>query len=236
MYWFTISVWAWTCLSFHTARPINLMCRAGLRAIIDEKRTPESFHLSMTYCAADYFSILLHPQKIQLLTLYLKKVSFGQPARQESDKNKIVTIHWKNHSIPRDSCFFSGCVFFSSSIMELQKKCSLASPCREVLEQSHVCLVGTGGHRRLWINGIFGFLISGFGWSPRRLFKSARYINIGLLRSLRGQHGWCRWWGYIHEEQCGYRRFSAPYIKRRRKKTSEMGVGGILIWTPLAMA
>lgn len=73
MYWFTISVRAWTCLSFHTTRPINLMCRAGRRAIIDKKRTPESFHVSMTYCAADYFSILLHPQKIQLLTLYLKK-------------------------------------------------------------------------------------------------------------------------------------------------------------------
>lgn len=148
MYWFTISVWAWTCLSFHTARPINLMCRAGLRAIIDEKRTPESFHVSMTYCAADYFSILLHPQKIQLLTLYLKKVSFGQPARQESDKNKIVTIHWKNHSIPRDSCFFSGCVFFSSSIMELQKSAALRAHAEKSWSKATCVLLGlvdTGG-------------------------------------------------------------------------------------------
>lgn len=127
--------------------------------------------------------------------------------------------------------FFRVCFFFQQH-NGIAKKCSLASPCREVLEQSHACLVGTGGHRRLWINGIFGFLISGFGWSPRRLFKSARYINIGLLRSLRGQHGWCRWWGYIHEEQCGYRRFSAPYIKRRRKKNFWDGGGGDIDLNP----
>lgn len=147
-------------MSFHTARPINLMCRAGLRAIIDEKRTPESFHVSMTYCAADYFSILLHPQKIQLLTLYLKKVSFGQPARQESDKKKKKLSQYTGKIIPYQEIpvfFFRVCFFFQQH-NGIAKKCSLASPCREVLEQSHVCLVGTGGHRRLWINGIFGFL------------------------------------------------------------------------------
>lgn len=72
-----------------------------------------------------------------------KSISFGQPARQESDK-KIVTIHWK--TIPyQETLVFR--VYFSSSIMELQK-CSLANPYREVLEQSHVYwlgLVDTGG-------------------------------------------------------------------------------------------
>lgn len=67
----------------------------------------------MTYCAADYFSILLHPQKIQLLTLYLKKVSFGQPARQESDKKKKLS-QYTGKIIPYQEIpvFFSGCVFF----------------------------------------------------------------------------------------------------------------------------
>lgn len=150
MYWFTISVWAWTCLSFHTARPINLMCRAGLRAIIDEKRTPESFHVSMTYCAADYFSILLHPQKIQLLTLYLKKVSFGQPARQESDKKKKKLSQYTGKIIPYQEIpvFFSGCVFFSSSIMELQKSAALRAHAEKSWSKATCVLLGlvdTGG-------------------------------------------------------------------------------------------
>lgn len=51
----------------------------------------------------------------------------------------------------------------------------------------------------------------------RPRLKGAIHINIGLHFSLKGQHGWCRWWGYIHEEQCGYRRCSAI------TRTSEMG-------------
>lgn len=58
--------------------------------------------------------------------LYLK-VSFGQPARQESDNNCHKTL--ENHSIP---CLQG---IFSSSIMELQK-CSLAHPNR-VSKQNH---------------------------------------------------------------------------------------------------
>lgn len=134
----------------------------------------------------------------------IQKVSFGQPARQESDK-KIVTIHWK--TIPyQETLVFR--VYFSSSIMELQK-CSLANPYREVLEQSHVYLLGlvdAGGF------GSVGYLAFDFWiWLiTRPRLKRVLYINIGLLWSLKGQHGWCRWWGYIHEEQCGYRRCSAP--------------------------
>lgn len=113
-----------------------------------------------------------------------KKVSFGQPARQESDK-KIVTIHWK--TIPyQETLVFR--VYFSSSIMELQK-CSLANPYREVLEQSHVYLLGlldTGGF------GSVGYLALIFGFNQTKI-QMVLHINIGLLRSLKGQHGWCRW-------------------------------------------
>lgn len=84
----------------------------------------------------------------------IQKVSFGQPARQESDK-KIVTIHWK--TIPyQETLVFR--VYFSSSIMELQK-CSLANPCREVLEQSHVYLLGLVDTRGF---GSVGYLAFGF--------------------------------------------------------------------------
>lgn len=106
--------------------------------MIYKKRMPESFHVSTTYCAADYFSILLHPQKIQLFTLYSKSKLWTTSQTRIRQKNCHNTL--ENHSIPRDSCF-------SSSIMELQK-CSLANPYREVLEQSHVYLLGlvdTGG-------------------------------------------------------------------------------------------
>lgn len=110
--------------------------------MIYKKRMPESFHLSTTYCAADYFSILLHPQKIQLFTLYSKSKLWT--TSQTRIRQKIVTIHWK--TIPyQETLVFR--VYFSSSIMELQK-CSLAYPYREVLEQSHVYLLGlvdTGG-------------------------------------------------------------------------------------------
>lgn len=119
----------------------------------------------------------------------IQKVSFGQPARQESDK-RIVTIHWK--TIPyQETLVFR--VYFSSSIMELQK-CSLANPYREVLEQSHVYLLG------LVDTGCFGsveylafFFIFLDLTDNQTKIKSVLYMNIGLLWSLKGQHGWCRW-------------------------------------------
>lgn len=49
--------------------------------------------------------------KIQLSTLY-SKVSFGQPARQES-VNKIVTIHWKIITCQEKVC--SGYIFPAAS-------------------------------------------------------------------------------------------------------------------------
>lgn len=104
----------------------------------------------MTYCAADYFSILLHPQKIQLLTLYLKKVSFGQPARQESDKKKKNCHNTleKSFHTKRFLFFFSGCVFFSSSIMELQKSAALRAHAEKSWSKATCVLLGlvdTGG-------------------------------------------------------------------------------------------
>lgn len=139
-----------------------------------------------------------------------KKVSFGQPARQESDKKnkKNVTIHWK--TIPyQESLVFR--VYFSSSIMELQK-CSLANPCREVLEQSHVYLLGLidiGGFGSV---GYLAFDVCLF-WiqliTRPRFKKGSVHKHWFLLWSLKGQRGWCEWWGYIHEKQCGYRRCSA---------------------------
>lgn len=107
--------------------------------------------------------------------------------------------------------------------MELQK-CSLANPYREVLEQSHVYLLGlvdTGGF------GSVGYLAFDF-WIQlitRRRLKRVLYINIGLLWSLKGQHGWCRWWGYIHE-----RTVRIQTLLGSVTITSEMGE--ILIWTP----
>lgn len=110
--------------------------------MIQKKRMPESFHVSTTLCCRLLLYFVTSTKHTAFHTVF-KKVSFGQPARQESDK-KIVTIHWK--TIPyQETLVFR--VFFSSSIMELQK-CSLANPNREVLEQSHVYqlgLVDTGG-------------------------------------------------------------------------------------------
>lgn len=141
-------------MSFHTTRPINLMCSGGLRTIIHKKKMPESFHMSVTHCAADYFFFcFVTTTKYTAFHTVFKKVSFGQPARQDSDKGK-VTIHWK--TIPyQETLVFR--VYFSSSIMELQK-CSLANPCREALEQSHVYSLGPEAldQRYIWL------LTSGF--------------------------------------------------------------------------
>lgn len=71
--------------------------------MIYKKRMPESFHVSTTYCAADYFSILLHPQKIQLFTLYSKSKLWTTSQTRIRQKNCHNTL--ENHSIPRDSCF-----------------------------------------------------------------------------------------------------------------------------------
>lgn len=79
--------------------------------MIYKKRMPESFHVSTTYCAADYFffffSCFVTSTKDTASHTVFKKVSFGQLARQESDKRKKINCHntLENHSIPRDSCF-----------------------------------------------------------------------------------------------------------------------------------
>lgn len=74
--------------------------------MIYKKRMPESFHMSTTYCAADYlFLLIVTSIKDTVFHTVFKKVSFGQPARQESDK-KIVTIHWK--TIPYQETRFQG--------------------------------------------------------------------------------------------------------------------------------
>lgn len=182
MYWFTISVWAWTCLSFHTARPINLMCRAGLRAIIDVKTPPESFHVSMTYCAADYFSILLHPQKNTAFYTVFKKVSFGQPARQESDNNNNNnnchnTLEKSFHN-KRFLFFFRVCVllFFSSSIMELQKSAALRAHAEKSWRKAPCVLlrlVDTGG-----FGSVVGYLAFNFWiWLITQAFRLKAHIT-----------------------------------------------------------
>lgn len=90
MYWFPISVWAWVRLSFYTTSSMNLKWRP-VGHVLWEKNAWSS-HLSTTYCTADkMLYYCLRPQNIQLYsTLYLKKkVRFGQPARQESDDQKL---------------------------------------------------------------------------------------------------------------------------------------------------
>lgn len=52
------------CLSF-PPHPINLKAGEAVGYMYQQERMPESFHVSTSYCAADYFSILLHPHKIQ---------------------------------------------------------------------------------------------------------------------------------------------------------------------------
>lgn len=157
MYWFTISVWAWTCLSFHTTRPINLMCRGGLWAIIYKKRTPESFHVSTTYCAADYF-LFCYIHKRYSFSHCIQKVSFGQPARQESDKNCHNTL--ENHSISRDSCFQG--VFFQqhNGIAKVQP----CKPIQRSLGAKPRLTVGTLLTLEALDQWDFWLLIFGFNW------------------------------------------------------------------------
>lgn len=110
------------------------------------------------------FSTLLydhtHKNKIQLSTLYWK-VGFGQPARQES-VNLIVTRHWK--TITCQKTFFR--IYFSSSIMELQK-CSLACPYSEVLEESQVIDRGLC-YSKLWI---LSYLSLDAWWNDNHLHR-----------------------------------------------------------------
>lgn len=66
----------------------------------------ESSHMSMTYCSADYIFYFVYDHKRNSYIPHcIKKISFGQPARQESDDKKIVTIHWKAISYQEETCF-----------------------------------------------------------------------------------------------------------------------------------
>lgn len=88
-----------------------------------------------------------------------KKVSFGQPARQESDKKKKKCHNTlENHSIPRESCFQG--VFFQqhNGIAKVQP----CKPMQRSLGAKPRLFVGTHWHRRLWISGIFGFWFLSF--------------------------------------------------------------------------
>lgn len=147
------------------------MRRGGLWAMIYEKRMPESFHVSTTYCAADYFFYFVTSTKDTAFHTVFKKVSFGQPARQESDKRKLSQHTGKPFHSER--LLFSGCIFPAASWN--CKKCSLANPYREVFEQSERLFVGTSWRQKLWICGTFGFW---FCWiQPMSRLKSKR----GLL-------------------------------------------------------
>ncbi len=115
-------------------------------------------------------------------------------------------------------------IYFSSSIMELQK-CSLACPYREVLEKSQVIDRGlcysklwilsylsldvwwNDDHLHRWEGGLGSVVVCS---SDRLVFQDSRLeLNWNTARRPSAQLWW-GWWRYIHEQQYGYRHYSAP--------------------------
>lgn len=115
-------------------------------------------------------------------------------------------------------------IYFSSSIMELQK-CSLACPYREVLEKSQVIDRGLC-YSKLWI---LSYLSLDVWWNENHLHQWERGLGSVVVCSSDGlvfqdsrlelnwntarrpsAQLWWGWWRYIHEQQYEYRHYSAP--------------------------
>lgn len=110
----------------------------------------------------------------------IEKVSFGQPARRRI-RQKKSSRHTGNHSKPQ-TLVFRVFFFFSSSIMELQKK---VQPCKTHPETSwSEAAASPTDQWTLWITGIFGF---GFffsfwgGWTDKIKTFSWRHVGFALI-------------------------------------------------------
>lgn len=163
-------------------KPLHLL-QGRLWAIINMRNAWKLSCVHVILCCRLLFYFVTST-KDTAFPLYLK-VSFGQPARQESDKNCHKTL--ENHSIP---CLQG---IFSSSIMELQK-CSPAHPNR-VSKQNHILQTITLKH---WT---FGFWLKNefvveWCWSSIRLKYWFALVSerAAWLVQMVSIHSWKQCW------------------------------------------